>query len=123
MRGLSLKRCLELAKLLGKRCAALRDIDDNDPANILLDLGDLVENNERELFIGSVENGKTLEPQLITANTELVLRTALGITPRANVETWMTNNKTEAALKLAEYTSTLNAPDYFSSAIEFIHDA
>lgn len=123
MRGLSLTRCLELAKLLNKKCAAIRDIDDNDPADVIADLGNLIESGKRELFMGDATLGTTLEPQIISANDESTLRTALGITPRATLLTWMSNAKTESALRLAEYSQPLSAPPYLTSAIEFIHNA
>ena len=123
MRGLSLARCLELAKLLNKKCAALRDIDDENPDDIRANLGNLLEAGKRELFVGNASQGKTLEPQLISANSDTSLRAALNINSSANLLTWMTNNKTEAALRLAESTQTLTSPPYIASAIEFIHDA
>src|SRR5690606_27311537 len=50
MRGLALKRSLELAKALGKRCAALRDNDNNEVTDLIADLGDLVEAGRRGAF-------------------------------------------------------------------------
>ncbi|WP_440714241.1 ATP-dependent nuclease [Gordonia sp. FQ] len=121
MRGLALARCLELARALGKTCAVLRDNDGIDPVEIVAGLSSLVESGKREVFIGSVADGKTLEPQVLTANTDdALMRRALGVTDRANLETWMTNNKTEAALRLAETTESIQAPTYFAEAIEFI---
>lgn len=123
MRGLALARCLELAKVLGKTCAVLRDNDGIDPAVITADLGGLIESGKREVFIGTVADGETLEPQVLTVNTdEALLRRALGVTQRANLNTWMTNNKTEAALRLAETSEVIQAPSYFTNAIEFISD-
>ena len=45
MRGLAVRRFLEICKLIGKKCAALRDLDDNNPDDIINDLGDLVDNS------------------------------------------------------------------------------
>lgn len=121
MRGLAVARCLELAKVLGKRCAVLRDNDGKAPADIRSDLGDLLEGGQRELFTGDVAGGHTLEPQVLAANTdEALMRRALGITDRADLTTWMTNNKTDAALRVSETSEFINPPDYFTSAIEFI---
>ena len=50
------------------------------------------------------------------------MRRALGITVKADVLTWMTNNKTQAALRLAETSETIQPPRYFTDAIEFISD-
>jgi len=121
MRGLSLKRCLEMAKALGKRCAALRDNDDNDPSELVADLGDLVDGKARKVFIGAKELGTTLEPQVVNANPDVTLmRRVLDVTERADLVTWMTNDKTGAALRIAEATEPLTAPAYFTEAIEFI---
>ena len=121
MRGLALKRSLELARALGKRCAALRDNDDNEVVDLIAQLGDLVATGTREVFIGERSLGATLEPQLLAVNTdEDILRRALGVTARADLSTWMTNNKTEGALRLAVTGETIVAPQYFIDAIEFI---
>ena len=123
MRGLALRRSLELAKALGKRCAALRDNDSKEVADLIADLGDLVEAGSREVFIGDKTLGATLEPQLLAVNADdALMRRALGITEKADVLTWMTNNKTQAALRLAETSETIQPPRYFTDAIEFISD-
>jgi putative ATP-dependent endonuclease of the OLD family len=46
----------------------------------------------------------------------------LGVTERADLETWMTNNKTEAALRITEASDSITPPSYFTEAIEFISD-
>lgn len=123
MRGLSLARCLELAQLLNKKCAAVRDIDDEDEAIIRGNLGDLIDSTNRELFVGDVAAGRTLEPQIVSANTSETVRAVLDIQDRAVLATWMKNNKTEGAIRILESTQTLAAPPYISRAIQFIHDA
>lgn len=121
MRGLSLARCLELAKLLDKQCAVLRDNDGQTHGEIMAGLAELVEDTRREVFISDKASGKTLEPQLLSANPDLdQMRQILKITSRADPETWMTNNKTEAAIRIAESSMRLAVPGYFSKAIEFI---
>ncbi|MGK2875379.1 MAG: ATP-dependent nuclease [Nocardioides sp.] len=123
MRGLALKRSLELAEALGKRCAALRDNDNKEVADLIADLGDLVDAGSREAFIGDKALGATLEPQLMAVNTDdALMRRALGVTEKADLSTWMTNNKTEAALRLAETAECIQPPQYFTDAIEFISD-
>ncbi len=120
MRGLSLARCFDLASLLDKRCVALRDNDGNDPDDLKTDLNKFL-SPSRDVFIGTIAAGTTLEPQLIHANSEDILRAVLNLTPRADVLTWMTNNKTEAALRMADSPTTLSAPTYMAGAIESIH--
>lgn len=120
MRGLSLVRCLKLAKALGKRCVALRDNDGKDPQELREALGDLVDENEREVFIGASGSGATLEPQLLAANTDAAVRTVVGVTQRAELATWMRNNKTEAALRILISKERLEPPSYIADAIRFI---
>lgn len=121
MRGLSLGRCLEVAKLVGKRCAVLRDNDGKQPADLVADLGDLVDGTRRKAFIGDPALGRTLEPQILTANPDdAKMRRILGVTDRAGLQTWMTNAKTDAAIGIAESDETLTPPPYFKEAIEFI---
>lgn len=76
-----------------------------------------------KLFIGEVSEGHTLEPQLITPNDESLLRDVLGITARTNLVTWMTREKTEGALLIAESDEPLTAPSYMREAAEFIQNA
>jgi hypothetical protein len=45
----------------------------------------------------------------------------LGITDKADLLTWMSNHKTESAIRIADSDKQLNAPEYMVSAIEFIH--
>ena len=70
-----------------------------------------------------MSDGRTLEPQLITANGEPHLRDVLGITPKADLVTWMTREKTEGALLIAESPKALTAPNYMNAAAEFIQNA
>lgn len=121
MRGLSLRRSLEIGKLLKKQCIGLRDNDGRDPADLRTELETYLDGSCRELFVGDVADGITLEPQLIKANDESTLREILGITGKADLLTWMTNNKTEAAIRIADSDKQLVMPDYIARAIEFIH--
>lgn len=123
MRGLSLSRCLELATLLDKRCAVLRDNDDQDPKDIMDNIQHLLDETRRKLFIGDLGSGKTLESQVLSANPDSAkMRRILGVTDRADLATWMTNSKTDAALRIAESSEKLTPPSYFAAAIEFIRD-
>lgn len=119
MHGLTTRRCLELMQALEKPCAVLTDNDGKEPNEILEDLGDLI-SPERKVFIGEKILGATLEPQLVSANTEATLRSILKIRKDATLATWMKNNKTEGALKIAESDASITAPEYFTKAIGFI---
>ncbi|WP_222105377.1 ATP-dependent nuclease [Denitromonas ohlonensis] len=89
MRGLSLARGLELCGRLGKKVAALRDNDGIEPDELRKPLAQWLKPGSREVFIGEVAHGRTLEPQMIHHCGEAHLRTILGITDKADVETWM----------------------------------
>jgi len=121
MRGLSLARGLELCHRLGKKVAATRDNDGIDPAELRKPLAQWLAAGQREVFIGEVAHGHTLEPQLIHHCGEVQLRTILGITDAANLETWMTREKTEAALRIASSSEAVTAPAYMLQAAKFIH--
>lgn len=123
MRGLALARCLELCAAINKPVAVMRDNDGIDPTELRKPVEKWLETKRRDLFIGTVADGATLEPQLITANGEASLRKTLGITDAANLLTWMTREKTEGAIRIAESDEALSPPPYMKDAAEFIHDA
>lgn len=119
MRGLSLKRFLELTRLLNKPCAVLIDNDGKDINAALADLGTYID-DRRKVFFGDAEHGETLEPQLVQWNDEKTIRAAASVPQSAVLATWMKNNKTEVALEIASSKSKITAPKYFRDAIEFI---
>lgn len=121
MRGLSLARCLELCAALDKTVAALRDNDGVDPMQHRNSVADYLCENKRQLFVGEVRDGKTLEPQLITFNGEDNLRKILDLRRNADLLTWMTREKTEAAIRIAGSSSRFAAPAYMRKAAEFIN--
>lgn len=122
MRGLSLKRCLELCFALDKTVAALRDNDGVDPAELSVSVDQWLAKGRRELFIGETEHGETLEPQLVHFNGEVALRGILGIEAHADLSKWMKREKTEGALRIAESGQKIAPPDYIRAAANFIHD-
>lgn len=123
MRGLALARCLELCSSINKPVAAMRDNDGVEPLDLREAVEEWLEGSTRELFIGAVPDGRTLEPQLITANGEAHLRDVLNITAAANLATWMAREKTEGALRIANSEMVVTPPEYMQAAAEFIHNA
>ena len=121
VRGLSLARCLELCAALNKQVAALRDNDGMEANELRVSVQAWLSGGHREIFIGDVAHGETLEPQLIHFNSEATLREALQITPQADLLTWMTREKTEAALRISSSSVVITPPDYMRAAAEFIH--
>jgi putative ATP-dependent endonuclease of the OLD family len=121
MRGLSLRRCLELCAALDKNVAAIRDNDGAEPADLRVPLDKWLAKERRDLFIGAAAHGHTLEPQLIHHNGETTLRTILGIDDKADLATWMKREKTEAALRIAKAERQIIPPKYMLDAATFIH--
>lgn len=121
MRGLSLKHCLELCAALDKTVAALRDNDAIEPEELRSQVGEWLVKGRRELFIGELEHGETLEPQLLHFNGEVVLRKILNIEACADLSKWMKREKTEGALRIAESQQQITPPEYMRAAAQFIH--
>lgn len=121
MRGLSLARGLELCAALNKPIVALGDNDGVDPAELRGAVAAWLKKGERELFIGEVAQGVTLEPQLIHHCGEPLLREILGIAPHADLMKWMTREKTEAALRISESAKKIVPPAYMLEAVKFAH--
>lgn len=121
MRGLSLHRCLELCAPLDKTVAALRDNDGQTIEDLQSSVAEWLLDGKRELFIGCPSMGNTLEPQLISHNDEKELRNILDIHERADLLTWMTREKTETAIRIADSKKQIIPPKYILDAIRFIH--
>lgn len=121
MAGVSLARALELSAALDRHAAGIRDNDGKDASHWEAKVADHLQPGKRELFIGDPTAGKTLEPQLIHVNGDATMRALLPITDdeKATLD-WMTDNKTETALLLAESPTSITFPDYLMKAIEFI---
>lgn len=129
--GTSHKRLLEFASALGKgRVAALRDNDEEDPG-YWAGLAEPHLSNVRAFFCGALEEGKTIEPQMIEANKGKLQTLASIVRKRGDstdkLEEFMTNNKTEWALRLLEtdrsVSEVLSIPSYILNAINFIDPA
>lgn len=121
MRSLSLARCLELCANLNKQVAVLRDNDGQDPAELREPVAKWLDGERRELFVGAVALGRTLEPQLVSHNNEALLRRILEIKDHGDLATWMTREKTEGALRIAEADDSITPPAYMAEAAAFIH--
>lgn len=118
MGGLTFSRALELCAQLDRQAIALQDNDGLPPADLESKISHLLADNRRELFVGDPSAGKTLEPQVIYANPEAGLRRVLGLTEHADLRTWMTNNKTEAALRILDADEKIVFPKYVQQAVE-----
>ncbi|HWT39756.1 MAG TPA: AAA family ATPase [Dongiaceae bacterium] len=114
------KRALELAHALNKKVAVLRDNDGKEPEYWKSTAATYLETGRREMFIGSVATGVTLEPQILTANGATTLRAVLGLDSTDDVADHMKNNKTDSAWQIVNSTTSLEWPAYIKEAIEFI---
>lgn len=122
MAGVSLKRGMQLCEALKRRAAAIRDNDGVEPDHWRAPLSSLLEDGMREVFIGEVTDGATLEPQMTSVNTDATLRQLLGITdPDQGTVEWMKAHKTEWALLLDEHPEvSISFPRYLLDAVEFV---
>ncbi|MDA3146911.1 ATP-dependent endonuclease [Leucobacter sp. UCMA 4100] len=118
--GTSFRRGFELATLLDKRMVAIRDNDGKNPDDVRAKLSEYLSDDRRELFVGEEEGGETLEPQLIHTNSDELIRRILDVENGKDLLQWMTNNKTDTALALAEDNEQLTPPKYISDAIAAI---
>lgn len=114
------KRALELAHALNKRIAVLRDNDGKEPEYWKSAATAHLEVGRREMFIGSVATGRTLEPQMLSVNSAATLRTVLELDSDVDVASYMEDNKTDSAWKIVNSTVSLEWPIYIKEAIEFI---
>ena len=114
------KRALELAKALRKKMAVLRDNDGKDPEHWRSQASAFLETGKRDLFVGGLAHGRTLENQMVRAGNEDALRRILSVEEGAPLEEAMLARKTDWAWKVAEAGADLNWPHYMISAIEFI---
>ncbi len=119
LRGTSFRRGLEVAAGLDKPCAAIRDNDGEDYGHWADPLQEYL-SNKRKLFVGVADEGATLESQVLWVNDEAELRGLLDLPADKDIGRWMTDNKTEAAFRIASSSNTFTPPEYLNEAIEFI---
>lgn len=117
--GLAFRRCLELAVAIDTEVVVVRDNDGKSEDELREAYAGLLD-DRRRLIVGDPALGHTLEPQIISVNDEAVLREVLGITAQANVATWMSNNKTDAALRIHDAETELQIPAYLRDAVDLV---
>jgi hypothetical protein len=113
---------MQLCSALKRHAAAIRDNDGKEPEHWRVPIEELLENGKREVFIGQVADGPTLEPQFAKVNNDEDLRQLFDITDgdKATVD-WMKAHKTDWALTLDEHPEvTVSYPGYISDAVDFV---
>jgi len=120
MGGLTFKRALEVCTCLGRQAVALQDNDGRDPRVAEAEVVHLLDQPHRVLLVSDPTSGHTLEPQLIAANGETLMRKVLGLSVSADVGTWMKNNKTEAALRVLDSSVSVAFPEYINKAVSLL---
>lgn len=122
LRGIALRRSLELCAALDRQVVALRDNDGKHPDHWIDPLRPLLAEGRRYLEIGDPTDGATLEPQLVRANGEAALRSALNLDAHYEVTEWMSDNKTEASLRILKSPETLIPPSYIERALDLLDE-
>ena len=120
MGGLTFQRALELCSCLKRQAVALTDNDGHQVADILAPLSSLLLPGKRIMLVSDPAKGKTLEPQICAVNDDDLLRRVLGVTPVADPPTWMSNNKTEAAIRIFDSAESVTFPDYINEAVDLL---
>lgn len=120
MAGVSLKRGLQLCAALNRQAAAIRDNDGKEPSHWRDPLAEWLETGIREVFIGDVASGETLEPQFAAVNEDPMVREMLDIPDGEATVVWMLSNKTDWALKLDESSTPVCFPKYVTDSVAFV---
>jgi predicted ATP-dependent endonuclease of OLD family len=118
VRGLSFARFLDIAKELNLTIAVVTDNDGNYDEKVTAKYASYVNQNIK-VYASNDNTAKTLEPQLIKAVGIVNLNTIFETShDQAALEKFMTDNKTDCALKIFDYQNSINFPDYINDAIE-----
>lgn len=121
VRGLSFKRFLDIAKPLGIEVRVVTDNDGKDPATVESGYDEYTSGTSISVHVGKDTALKTLEPQLLAANSREKFNAILGTSHPDNAALlkYMTagNNKTTCALALFETPEALVMPGYIADAV------
>ena len=115
IRGLSFKRYLEIAELIGCRVAVVTDNDSNGQKNCVEKYADYSGNPKIKINYEVDDTKRTFEVVLY-ANNKSLCDGLFG----SNAQEYMLNNKTEAAYTLLNQDKPIAVPSYIRGAIEWI---
>jgi putative ATP-dependent endonuclease of the OLD family len=121
VKGLAVKRFLEIARLLGIKTDVVTD-NDGDVEALKAKYADYLAGGKINIRYDADENCPTLEPQMLKANGLTVLNGVLGTQygdPDQLIKYMVTpSNKADVALKIFDTTEALVFPGYINAAIE-----
>lgn len=116
--SLAFRRFLEIASLLDLEVDVVTD-NDGDVAALVEKYADFAGKPKLSIFYDDDIAHKTLEPQLLHANSLAVVNKILGkhFATKDELLVYMGKNKTECALKFFETDETWNVPAYIARAV------
>lgn len=119
VRGLSFRRFLDIARPLHKSVVVVTDNDGKPQAEVVARYRDYTEDRPIKICAGSDDGGRTLEPQVVNANSLELLNEIFDteISTADEMIERMRNAKTEWALKVFESRTTIVMPDYIRDAV------
>jgi putative ATP-dependent endonuclease of the OLD family len=121
VKGLAFRRFLEIAKLLDIKTDVVTD-NDGDVEALKAKYADYLAGGKINIRYDADENYKTLEPQMLKANSLEVLNRVLGTEhndPDQLIKFMVTpSNKTDVALKIFDTTEAVAFPGYINAAVE-----
>ena len=117
VRGLSFKRFLDLARILGKTASVVTD-NDGDIANNIINKYKRY-STEFAIHTSSNELLNSLEQNIVSVNDLSILNLVLkkSFKDKASVQKYMIKNKTSWAIAVLESDKKITYPDYISNAV------
>jgi putative ATP-dependent endonuclease of the OLD family len=120
VRGLSFKRFLEIAKILGNEVMVITDNDGNYKTKVIDKYKDFAATPTIKVVYDTDDSCNTLELQLAKVNALETLNSIFGssYSTKAEVVEYMIKNKTDWAIKLFETEITFVIPKYIDDAVQ-----
>lgn len=127
--GLDFKRYLDIAKITGKEVAVVTDNDGNINKKINDKYSEYLSDDFIHFFYEKNDELTTIEPSVLNVNLEegkpskkfesvLSKNGSLKNADKERVRNYMTNNKTEWALRVFESEESINYPEYIQNVVK-----
>jgi putative ATP-dependent endonuclease of the OLD family len=119
VRGLSFARFLDLAHLIQKSVVVVTDNDGKPASTVRARYQQYISLGLTKVCVGPDAGGRTLEPQMLSANSLGVLNSVLGTseTSTEDMLDYMKENKTSCALQFFESDRSFAIPQYILDAV------